>query len=232
MNALGFALARLGRYDEAVQYHLRGLAICSADQDAIQQSHALHNLCVDHYWLGEYQEAYRYGRQSLAIAECNDLVDGIGYAQLHLGHVLAKLNLYGEARRALLEAREAFSSLGRWPCVMEIEAGLGHVEQRLGNLPAALAHIVSVLDYLQTHSLAGVDEPVRICLQGYEVLHAAGDPCAQEMLGRAYQYIQTHAGMLDAEARHVFLTAVPANRTVLTLWQQNGSLPAPHGTVP
>jgi DNA-binding SARP family transcriptional activator/predicted ATPase len=215
LNALGFVHARLGHYDEAIGYHLRGLTICTADQDAIQQSHALHNLCVDYYGLGRYKEAYSYGQEALAIAERNDLLDGIGYAQLHLGHLLAKMRLYGDAERALLAARDAFVRLERKVVEIEAEAGLAHVDQLVGQLPSALAHVNQVLTFLESHTLDGSDEPVRVYLHCYQALAACNDSRADALLEAGRRFVHHRAALLDEENRERYLSAVPANRAIL-----------------
>ncbi|MBX3001181.1 MAG: tetratricopeptide repeat protein [Caldilineaceae bacterium] len=222
LNALGFVHAREGNYEEAIRYHLSGLAICAADQEAIQQSHALHNLCVDYYGLGKYEEAYHYGREALAIAERDDLLDGIGYAQLHLGHVLAKMRLYGEAEQALKIARETFLRMEYKALEIETEAGLAHVDHLQGDLPAALAHVDRVLDFLASQSLAGTDEPTRIYLHCYQVLDACGDARAGQILTDAHHYIQKRAALLDADTRCRYLTAVPANRQFFEIFKDRG----------
>jgi DNA-binding SARP family transcriptional activator/predicted ATPase len=223
LNALGYVQARMGDYAAAIHNHLRGLAICAADQDAIQQSHALHNLCVDYSGLGQYETAYAYGQEALAIAERNNLQDGIGYAQLHLGHVLAKLRLYREAEHALLTARDAFAGLERRLLEIEAEAGLAHIKQLVGDLPAALAHTARVLTFLATQTLTGSDEPVRVYLHCCQVLLACGDPRAQEVLTAAYRYIEQRAALLDPDARARYLTAVAANRQIVELWRAQGA---------
>lgn len=222
LNALGYIQARLGNYAEAIHYHLRGLAICAAAQEAIQQSHALHNLCVDYYGLGRYKEAYRYGQEALAIAERDDLLDGIGYAQLHLGHVLAEMNLYHEAEQSLLTAKDAFARMEYRVLEIEAAAGLAHVARLRGNLTAALAYVENVLDFLVSQSLVGSDEPTRVYLHCYHVLDACDDPRAEQILHEAHRYLHQHAAPLDSTDRARFLAAVPANRQLMEIFRDRG----------
>lgn len=223
LNALGYVQARMGNYEAAIHNHLRGLTICAADQDAIQQSHALHNLCVDYYGLSQYEKAYAYGREALAIAERNDLLDGIAYAQLHLGRVLVQMRLYQDAERALLAARDAFTQLGRKSLTIEAEAGLARVAQLLGNLPVAIEHTQRVLTFLETNTLAGSDETASIYLHCHQVLAACGDGRAEKLLHDARAYLQNLAAPLDPDARARYLTAVAANRAIMELWQAQGA---------
>jgi predicted ATPase/Tfp pilus assembly protein PilF len=220
LNGLGFVLANLGNYDEAIHCHLRGLALAIADQDAVQQTFALHNLCVCYDGQGNALEAYRHGQESLAIAERNQLSGSIAYAQLHLGHVLAKMHLYHEAKHTLLAARESFVRSGEAMLELEAEAGVAHVSRLQGELPAALARVERVFDYLKTHTLAGCDDPSRVYLHCYQIFHAGGDRRAAELLTAAYRYIRQRADLLDPDARTRYLTAVAANRQIMEIWNE------------
>lgn len=219
-QGLGFIHARLGNYATALQYHQRGLMLCTEDQDLHQQANALQNLCVCYDYLGNLQEAYRTGQRSVAICENYGLVGNVGYAYLHLGHVMAEMCLYQEAKQALSAAHKNSSELQIRPLIIESDAGLGHVERLLGNRSAALAHVESVLSALPTEIMPTLDEPTRVYLHCYEILQACGDPRAHSVLQNAYAYLQRQAVPLDAEARHQFLNGVPYNRILLAYWQQ------------
>lgn len=218
LNALGFSLARVGRYQDAIHHQLNGLAICTADQEAIQQSHALHNLCVNYYGLGDYAQAYLYGIEALKIAEANDLVEAIGYAQLHLGHVLAEMRRFDEATHALTAAKDAFGKLDRLNHVVEADAGLGYVACLRGDLSTALVHAESVYAYLLPALIPGMDEPTRVYLHCHQVFAAVNDPRGQDLLAAAFHFIQTRAALLDPADRASLLNAVPANRAILAAW--------------
>jgi predicted ATPase len=213
--ALGFLHARIGNYDEAIAYHRRGLAICTAEHEPIQQSYILHNLCADHYGIGDYEQAYRYGKEALEIAIHNDLLDGIAYAQMHLGHVLAEMGRYKEARQALNHAKETFLQMDRTFNVVEVEAGLAYVERLMGNLPAALAHVDAVYPHLVPSPIPLLDEPTRVYFHCYQLLVACQDSRAQEILDAANRYIQTRSARFDPVERARFFSAVPANRAIL-----------------
>ncbi|MBI1293410.1 hypothetical protein GC175_00445 [bacterium] len=218
LNALGFLAAWRGDYHGAIDYHLRGLAIVVTMQDAIQQNHALHNLCVDYYGLGDYPQAYRYGMEALDIAERNDLLEGIGYAQLHLGHVLAAMHCYDDADHAFRVAKDVFGRQERLPLVVEASAGLGHIKQLRSNLSAALVHVEIVCPYLLPSLIEGMDQPTRVFLHCFQVLAAAKDSRAHEILDAAYRYIQSRAVRLEPADRERFLSAVPANRAIMAAW--------------
>ena len=217
-QGLGYIHARLGDYDKAIHYHLRGLSLSTADQDSMQQTFGLHNLCICYDENGHYTEAYRYGQQGLAIAERDGWTAAIGYVKLHLGHVMVKMSLLYEAKRTLHAAKEIFVATDEPSLLLEATAYLAYVEHRLGNLPVALAHVESVIDKLEPRILAGMDEPVRVHLYCYQLLFAAKDSRAQDVLDAAYWYIQTRAALLDPADRERFLSAVPANREILAVW--------------
>ncbi len=221
LNALGYALARVGRYHEALQHQRKGLSICTADQEVMQMSHALHNLCVDCYGMGDYEQAYRYGMEALRIAEVNNLLEGIAFAQLHLGHVLAEMCQLDEAAHALTVARDTMDRLDRQIQRAEANAGLGHVARLRGNLSTALAHAESALPHLLPTLASGMDEPSRVYLHCYQVLAACKDSRAQAVLEAAYRHLQSRAAYLDAADRECLFNAVPANREILAAWARS-----------
>ncbi|MBI1293420.1 hypothetical protein GC175_00495 [bacterium] len=218
-QGLGFVHERLGDYEKAVHFHLRGLSLSTADQDSMQQTFGLHNLCLCYDQMGQYTEAFRCGRQGLAIAERDRLTMAIGYMNLHLGHVMAKMSLLHEASHTLQTAQATFVASNDLNLKLEAEAYLAHVEHRLDRLPAALAYVEQVLDQLEPRVLIGMDAPERVYLYCYQVLSAAKDSCAQAILDAAYLYIQSRAALLEPAERERFLGAVPANREIVAAWK-------------
>ncbi len=217
-NGLGFVLGCLGDYEQAIHHHQRGLALAVADQDALQQTYALHNLCYCYGELGDLRAAYGAGQEGLAIAERNHLHAGVAYVRLHLGHVLVRMRLYQEATRALLAAKEIFAHTGERALELEAEIGVAHACSLLGDFAGTLAHVAPLLEYLKAHSLTGCDDPPRAYLCCYLALRACGDNRAGAVLQAAYGFIQERAAPLDSEARARYLTAVPANRQIMEMW--------------
>jgi hypothetical protein len=202
------------------------MTIVAADQEVMQLSHALHNLCVDYYGLGDYLQAYQYGMEALAVVEADNLIEGIAFAQLHLGHVLAEMQHYAEADHAeadhaLTVALEAFEKLDWQPHVVEASTGLGHVARLRGDLSTARAYAERTYSHLLPTPISGMDEPIRAYLHCYQVFAACNDPRAQNVLEAAHRYIQTRAALLEPVDRERFLSAVPANRAILAAWGRN-----------
>jgi hypothetical protein len=92
----------------------------------------------------------------------------------------------------------------------------------VGNLPSALAHANRVLPFLTAQTLAGCDEPTRVYLHCYQVLHACGDPRAGLLLDDAQRYLQQRAALLDVDTRARYLTAVPDNRQLVEIFREQG----------
>jgi hypothetical protein len=65
-----------------------------------------------------------------------------------------------------------------------------------------------------------MDEPGRVALTGYQVLQAANDRRALEVLTRAHAELQAQAEELDeSAARRDFLEKVPHHRELVATWQ-------------
>lgn len=62
---------------------------------------------------------------------------------------------------------------------------------------------------------------MRVYLHCYQVLHACGDPRAQEVLTAAYRFTQQRAALLDPDTCARYLTAVAANRQIMEIWQES-----------
>jgi hypothetical protein len=69
----------------------------------------------------------------------------------------------------------------------------------------------------------GTEEPLLLPLTCYQVLGAAGDPRAGEVLHRAHTELQRKAARLSQpQARQAFLQLVPHHREIVAAWQRCG----------
>lgn len=92
-----------------------------------------------------------------------------------------------------------------------------------GKLDEALAYIEQILEFLRDHNLDSTDEPMRIYLTSYQVLKAAGDPRADEILTQAYTLLMERADKITDDAmRTSYLENVAANREILKAYNQRG----------
>ncbi len=127
LGLVGVACARMGRYEQAVEYHRRHLALAERNGDARMRVEALANLGAMHYFRGQFEAAHDY------LAEAADEADRLGLtsepAQIrnNLGFVLFQLGRPAEAERAFRAAIETHRAYGALVSLIGPYNGLGHV---------------------------------------------------------------------------------------------------------
>lgn len=83
----------------------------------------------------------------------------------------------------------------------------------------AVEHNESIRAFMVAGRLQSTDEPSRVALTCYQVLHATGDPLADQVLETAYHELMAAADRLDEERRHKFLNSIPPNRELALAWE-------------
>ena len=99
-------------------------------------------------------------------------------------------------------------------------AGLARVALAQGNLAAALAQVELILAHMaEGGNFDGTEEPLRLPLTCFQVLTAASDPRADEVLANAHAELLKRAECIsDVPAREGFLKHVPHNREIGSAW--------------
>jgi hypothetical protein len=83
--------------------------------------------------------------------------------------------------------------------------------------------VEQILSHLETGSVDGTDEPLRIYLTCYRILKANADPRAEEVLAEAHNLLQERAAKItDKELRRSFLENVAAHRELVSELQAAG----------
>jgi tetratricopeptide (TPR) repeat protein len=180
----------------------------------------LSNLGLLSHLSGENDSAHTYSQQALEIAE--ELGDRSmeAEAMTHLGHALIGQNMLEAAEKAYRQGMQIREALGENHLAMESSAGLARALLAQGQTQQALAYVEEILTYLETQSLNGTMEPLRIYLTCYQVLDASQDPRAGEFLKRAYDQLHERADALDDEdKRRNFLEDVPTHREVVKAYE-------------
>jgi len=140
-------------------------------------------------------------------------------ALTYLGHALAELGCFSEALDAYGQALALQGELGEREKAIESLAGLARVSQTRGDTAQAQTHVEGILKYLETHSLDGADEPLRVYLTCFDVLRASHDVRAPSLLTAAYTLLQERAARIsDAALRQAFLENVPAHQELTAAW--------------
>jgi predicted ATPase len=220
LNNLGEVARSQGDYAAARSYYDRRLRICRAIGDRQGETIALANLSLVAHTLGDDQVARDHAQEMLRIAQGIGHRSNQGYALNNLGHALAGLNRLAEAAEIYRQAVALRHELGEHFLAVESLAGLARVSLVEGNLAEAQAQVEEILAYLDTGSLEGTDEPLRIYLTCYDVLKAGRKPRAQEVLARAYDLLQQWANRIaDEDLRRSLLKNVRVHRRIVDEYQ-------------
>jgi tetratricopeptide (TPR) repeat protein len=137
------------------------------------------------------------------------------------GHALTSLRELGRAVDAYRKAMELRREAGKDSLSMEPVAGLARVFLAQGELGQAQGQVEEILDHLETKTLDGTSEPMRVCLTIYEVLSAAEDPRADEILIAAHSQLQEQVAKIGDEGmRPSFLKNVAIHREIVAAYQR------------
>ncbi len=222
INHLGHVAGYLGDFTTAQRYFGQYLALAREIGSKDQERMALGNLgWVATDWKN-YPAAQNYYEQSLVIAQASGDIEGGGYLLLGLGDALAGLNKWDAAAEAYLEAMKVFEEFGAEWGIAGSRSGLARVALAQGDVDEAVGFVDVVLDFLERSEGLVFNETFR---EGYltcaQVLGAAGDPRAREVLEKGYAELQERAEKITDEALwHSFLENVPYNRELVKLWEE------------
>jgi tetratricopeptide (TPR) repeat protein len=219
----GWALSHLGRlsaecggYAKATADLEQALLIYQEIGDRHGQAFGLADLCLLLHQLGNNQTALEHGQRALLIArELGDRPTE-GSALAYLGCALARLGHLAEAAEVCQQALDLQRELGEHVLAVESLATLARVSLTQGDLAQAQAQVDKILVHLENNSPEGTDEPFRVYLTCYRVLHANRDPRAQEILTTAHRLLQERAAKIgDDDLRRSFLENVTAHREIV-----------------
>jgi class 3 adenylate cyclase/tetratricopeptide (TPR) repeat protein len=224
LGNLGWVAGMQGDFLTARTYASQAIRIGREAGSRVSELYGLINLSSYSCALGENEAALSYAGQALELGRAIQDRGGETWALTVQGHAFTALNRIPEASLAYQTALEIRTELGQAALACEPRAGLARIALAQENLPAALAHISTVLDFLDSGgSLNGTEEPLRVFLTCYQVLQAAGDSRAAQILAAAYQHLSQQADKItDQAARRRFLENIPYHRQILDAWEQNG----------
>ncbi len=129
---LGVCFARVGRFAEAEQHHLKHLALAAQRQDDRQAMEALANLGVMHYFRGDFAEAEKHYRRAADLARDLGLPVDHAHISNNLGFVLLRCMRLEDAETAFRAAIETHRAYGALAALVGPYSGIGNVlsEQR------------------------------------------------------------------------------------------------------
>ena len=184
------------------------------------------------------------GEGALALAHARAALDILvetgarpqqAYALHALGSAEMALGRWVAATAAFERGGEVTREIGSpadTPGLAAFAEGLARVALAKGNVAMAMAQIDSLLTNAQANAVgtaaaangAAGPQDHQLRLTVYQVLTQAQDSRANAALERMHAALMTAADAIDdPELRHGFLTNIPCNREILTLWAGRGS---------
>lgn len=216
LSNLGEGARSQGVYTVALDYYEQRLRICRQIGERYGEGIALLNLSLVHHNLGAHQVAADYARQVLTISLETGNRSQKAYALTNLGHALTGLGRLSEAVDFYRQSVAIRQEIGEHHLIVESLTGLARASLLQADLATAQSAIDEVMAYLESNSLDGTEEPLRVCLTCYQVLKASGDPRARDALAAAYDSLQEQAARItDPALRRSFLENVPHHRDIL-----------------
>jgi DNA-binding SARP family transcriptional activator len=142
---LGYAIGRLGRYEEAHAHLARALRIHTEQGDHAAQANAHNSLAVTLNSQGRYGEALGHAEQALKSYTAAGDRPGQAMALNSVGWFHAVLGDHEQAVSCCEQALERFRALGSRDGMANALDSLGYAHQQSGNYPAAIACCVRAL---------------------------------------------------------------------------------------
>jgi len=216
---LAYLWLRLGYFERALALDAQSAAGAGAIGDRDLRSFALHAQAWAHRHLGQLPAALACATEAVVIARELDapLALAFGLGQLAEAQMALANTEDGWAQAAanFHEAVAIFRSIGKLIVAYEAEIGLAELARRRGDITAARKQIVPILPHLPTVAAEGWDEPIRAYVVCTQILRAAHDPAAEQILDQGAHLLGCLAqNITDPTHRQNFLTAVPAHRAL------------------
>lgn len=219
LNNLGNVAHHLGQYQVAEGLYQQSLQLRQEIGDRQGQSEGLAYLSLLAHHRHDNEAARQLAEEALGLAEALGDHHLQGYALTHLGHALAALGQSAEAMTAYRQALSIRDEAGERNRALDSLTGLVEGALAQGDLATALAHTVEILDRLETHSIYGAEEPIRIYWSCYQALAAANDPAKIGLLEEAHRLLMGWAEKIEVEAeRQTFLGNVSAHQALICAW--------------
>ena len=214
--------AKQGNYSKGKPYYQQGLDLFREIGDRQGETEGLSSLSLLCHQLGEDEAALEHSQLALDITQELGDSNSQAYHPTYLGHALVGLDRLAEAAEAYRQAMVLRREFGQPHMVMEPLAGLARVSLAQTDLSQAQTHVEEILGFLEDNTLDGTDEPFRVYLTCYRVLHANHDPRAKEILNTAHGLLQEQAARIsDKELRRSFLENVAAHREIRSEWSKS-----------
>ncbi len=221
LHNLGQVFVTLGQYDLAQQrIEQANLIYLSIDDMRGQAELETVQSAIDHA-LENFEAAKASAAQAIAKFASFESHFDLAEAYLQLGLALEALKDFAAAGKAFEQAKENWLVVNQIANTLDAEAGLARCALNSGDVDGAVAQIEQSLQWLDEHSLTGLDHPFRFYQTAHQILQKAGkSKAANRILAEAHSLLETRAARIDNVAlRQSFLTNVPENQAIITAWR-------------
>jgi len=218
VNNLGDINRQLGNYVRAREYFEQALHTSREIGERWSECIGLLNLCLVAQHQNDPPAALDYAQQALNLAQESGYRSAESFALVGKGNALLALDRLDEALASIQASIDLRTELGEQNMIMESRSTLARVHLAQQDIPAALAQVEIILNYLQQNSVDGADEPFRIYLTCCHVLQAAADPRYPAVLQEALRLLQAQADRItDPDLHQSFLCNVAAHMELVRL---------------
>ena len=220
LACLGQGCYQLGDYPRARVYFEQARRICEEGEDHYLAALLLGYLADVARSEGEPGEAWTYAEGALRVSREVGAPEAERVSLCRLGSLYRDLSDHSPSRDCYRQAMRASRPYGQ-SYDMEPLAGLARSYLAQGDLGQAQAHVAEILAYLDAGGSLNADcKPFWTYLTCCQVLDAAGDPRAVEILAKAYAQLQEWAARIPDDAlRRSFLENVAENQEIRRSWE-------------
>ncbi len=206
----------LGDYSRAKTYSQEALTLSREIELRFGEALGLINLSLIHQYEGDQETARQHGNAALQLAQKMGSKRLEGYAYQTLGKTLKVSGQLQSATDQFWQALAIWHELDQASLLVEAEASLAETARLAGDVAEAMVHVETAVSALTTgQSLDGTESPFQIYLTCYQVLNAAQDTRAQDVLYQGHQQLQERANaIVDEQARKMFLEDVAVHRQI------------------
>lgn len=226
-DSLGYALARIGRFEAAAPLLLRAMAIFRQLGDKAGQASVHNSLAMMHEWQGDLDQAIAHAQETLRLSDAVGNRPAQAHALNNIGWLHSQL---GDHRRALaycLEALQLHHDLGNQFGQAATLDSLGHAHHRLGEYQRAIAcyeqalnligrlddryHEATILRHLgdTRHAIRDHDAARTAWHKALAILDELHHPDAERLLIQLHDLDQAQPGLSGQQAQRAVLQPIP-----------------------
>lgn len=212
----------MGDYERAESYSREAFTLSQEIGLRFGQSLALINMSLVNHYNQNQTTAQEKGVEALKLALDMKSKRLEGYAHNSLGKIFHAQQQVKEAVEHYWNALSIWHELDLVALKLEAEAGLAAVALSTGELESAQWHVESILNSLSDDSnLDGTHSPLEIFWSCYQVLLAAGDSRANQVLEEAHHFLNDRAHKIsDACGRTNYLEKVVVHSQIMSEYGQ------------